>query len=196
MSSSLPYDPADTTVGGPVCAFQGVGVRSPRRNANVSTAEMQADSMTRSHRELRIASLRFHRCCADYAAAVPDALGGELYSWVSYDACSLACERGLTSEGWEGHEIFNIVAPEIAWEGGVHPRERSAVVLDDKVGSLELLNTNWKGRYSGLISGHWRDEGWRNTFWDTSKAQQLLDWSHDCDRGEHATKDDKSVSLV
>ncbi len=145
---------------------------------SVSEAELQATAMTRFYPGLRIASFRFHMCKEDYADAVPACQPADLYAWVSFGGCARACEQGLTSEGWEGHEVFNIVAPEICWEGGIHVEEKSEIVLSEKVGSLALLEEKWKGKYTGLREGWWEGNP-RRSFWDCAKAERMLGWQHD-----------------
>jgi len=116
----------------------------------------------------------------DYASSVPASRWEDLYCWVSYSASALACELGLTSEGWEGHTVFNVVAPDICYEGGVQPEEQSRVEIEKKKGSLELLEGPWKGRYDekGLNRDWWEGRP-RRAFWDSTKAEKLLGWRHD-----------------
>jgi len=167
----------DIAIGGPICHIQGVSA-SILVTTDASVCELQATAMTRFTPGLRIASLRFHLCELSYTTAVPLTLVRDVFCWTSFDACASACELGLTSEGWEGHEVFNIVAPEICWEGGVKTEEQSKVVKEEKVGSLELIEEHWRGRYNGLREGWW-DGRPRRSFWDSTKAERVLGWRHD-----------------
>ncbi len=141
---------------------------------------MQADGVVRRHPGSRIASLRFHMARNNYEDSWPDCQWRELWSWVSYESCARACLLGLTSQGWEGHEVFNIVAPEICREGpldGPDPwgRER-AKPTNPKPEALALLEKYWPG--TKVDAKYWK-ENTRRAFWDTSKAERLLGWKHD-----------------
>jgi hypothetical protein len=107
-----------------------------------------------------------------------------LYSWVALSSSARACLLGLTSEGWSGAEAFNIVAPEICWEGGfLHDdvrKEGDPERVGGKVGTLELLERNWEGRYDEkrLDRGWWEGRP-RRAIWDCAKAERMLGWRHD-----------------
>lgn len=133
--------------------------------------------MTRFNRSLRIASLRFHWCCSNYEYTIGRTGWREMWAWTSFDAAASACLLGLTSEGWSGHEAFNIVAPEIAWEYGVRPEDKGGERRSD-VSTIELLEYSWKGKYDGLRREYWEGRP-RRSIWDSSKAERMLGWDHD-----------------
>ncbi len=164
--------------------------------------EVQADAMSRLIPDLRIASLRFHMARPTYQDSWPDVTAGELWGWVSYKSCAEACLLGITSEGWEGHEVFNITSPKLCWEGSVAERDRKIDLSGEikqtrgtkwaceplqrleetkndsiKVTSLELLQGYWPG--TEVKEGWWTPGNERRGFWDTTKAEKLLGWQHD-----------------
>ncbi|ORY28309.1 hypothetical protein BCR39DRAFT_594225 [Naematelia encephala] len=138
--------------------------------------ELQASALCRYTPGLRIASLRFHMCCPDYSTATTGSRWQDLWAWTSFDACASACLLALTSEGWEGHEAFNIVAPEICWEGGVSPESKEFGKLETT--AVQLVEYSWKGKYDALDEEWWKDRP-RRSLWDSSKAERLLGWDHD-----------------
>ena len=155
---------------------------SPTAYRCCSVCELQAASLCRVHPDLRIASLRFHMVRPDYASSWPDADPTSLYSWVSLDACARACLQGITSTGWTGAEAFNIVAPEICWEGGLtkDSRRKQGEPEMELLGTLEVLESQWKGRYDlGKLNKGWWEGRPRRALWDCSKAERLLGWKHD-----------------
>ncbi|BEJ17251.1 hypothetical protein CspHIS471_0606520 [Cutaneotrichosporon sp. HIS471] len=139
--------------------------------------EIQADALVRWSPGTRIASLRPHMVRDNYATSYPDTQACDIFSWVSYTAVARACVLGLTSEGWAGHEVFNIVAPEICWEGGIDNQFTKAGELPkDKVGTLELVKKYWPG--VECDAAYWRDKP-RRAVWDSSKAEGMLGWWHE-----------------
>ena len=133
--------------------------------------------MCRYFPQLRIASLRYHMCKADYNEASQFSRHLSLWGWVSLDGCARAALQGLTSEGWTGHETFILASNDICWEGGLDPDQR---FNGERPGSLELLKHLWKDRY-GNVDEAWWDDNPRRGFFDTSKARNLLGWEHDDD---------------
>lgn len=119
----------------------------------------------------------------DYDSSWPDCRALDAFSWVSYAAVAKACVLGLTSEGWTGHEVFNIVAPGICWEGGVEDQwvkgdeeKVKAMNEEDKVGAKELVQRYWPG--VEMDEEYWEGKP-RRAIWDSSKAERMLGWSHD-----------------
>ncbi|WWD16109.1 hypothetical protein CI109_100534 [Kwoniella shandongensis] len=142
--------------------------------------ETQARSIVRLFPGTRVASLRFHMVVPSLSIALPKTHASDLWAWVSVEASARACLLGITSEGWEGAEAFNIVADDIAWEGGLAPESKGQNQENGKhVTSLELAEHNYKGRYGGIREGWWVEGRERRGFWDCTKAERLLGWKHD-----------------
>lgn len=144
--------------------------------------EIQADSLVRWAPETRIASLRFHMCRPDYETSWPDTRALDLFAWTSYDACARACLLGLTSEGWSSHEIFNIAAPTVCWEGnGVEEADRRKVGQSGEglklPTTLELLKRHWPHPYE--VDEEYFAKNPRGTIWVSTKAERMLGWKHD-----------------
>jgi hypothetical protein len=116
--------------------------------------------------------------CPTYSSATPKSNWSDLFAWVSHAACADACLLGITSEGWEGAEAFNIVAPDICWEGGISPPIEGHEDIKGKVGVLELLERAWKGRVGVIREEYWKENS-RRTLWVTEKAERLLGWKHE-----------------
>lgn len=112
-----------------------------------------------------------------YEEGTPRTRWEDLFSWVSHQACAEACLLGITSEGWKGAEAFNIVAPDICWEGGVSAAIPGHEDLMGKVGSVELMKKAWSGRVGVLHEEYWRENP-RRGFWTTDKAEKMLGWKH------------------
>ncbi len=109
-----------------------------------------------------------------YASAVPCSETRSLWSWVSLRSCATACLLGLTSQGWTGHEAFNVVGPEICWHGdGDAGSERG-------ISSLELLRREYP-QADRIREGWWSEQNPRRAFWDTSKIERMLGWKHEED---------------
>ena len=116
----------------------------------------------------------------DYASAVQHVNWQDGFAWTSFDAAASACLRALISDGWEGHEVFIIAAPEICWEGGLTPDSKSTVELPEKKSTVELMNSMWRGRVaSGGLDMRWWDENPRRSTFVSSKAEKMLGWDHD-----------------
>lgn len=117
-----------------------------------------------------------------YAESTPHSRWQDLFAWVSHAASARACLLGLTSEGWEGHEAFYIVAPDTCWEGGVSPEMAGGEELRGKVRTLELLEKaeGFKGKVGKVRREFWEGEGReRRAPFDASKAERVLGWRHD-----------------
>lgn len=140
--------------------------------------EIQGDALVRWDRSVRIASLRPHMVRESYDTAWPDCRAIDIFSWVSYEATARACVLGLTSEGWSGHEVFNVVAPEICWEGSVEKQrtKEDGVGEGEKVGTQELVRKYWPK--VEMDEEYWAGRP-RRAVWDSSKAERMLGWKHD-----------------
>jgi len=143
-------------------------------------AEAQAQSICRLHKDVRISSLRIHMLCDTYDEAVQRSRSRSLWGWVSFDAVIRACVLSLTSEGWEGAEVFNIIAEDICWEGGIEEqsRRKEGEPEDKTVKSLDLLRHYWDGKV-GEINEEWWEDNPRRGFWSLEKAKKMLGWQHD-----------------
>ncbi|TXT13215.1 hypothetical protein VHUM_01616 [Vanrija humicola] len=146
--------------------------------------EIQADSLVLWAPGTRIASLRPHMVRDTYELAYPDCMARDHFAWVSNEACASACELGLTSEGWEGHEVFNIIAPEHCWEGTVEVQRKKGDDGPDvgvkgsssRPTTLELLKHYWP--HVKLDDAYFAQNPWRSV-WSAEKAEKLLGWKHD-----------------
>jgi UDP-glucose 4-epimerase len=84
--------------------------------------EQQAASIARRHEGLLIASLRFHLCVEDRSRAVearsarPEAATRDLWGYTTWASAARACLLALGA-GYDGHEVFLIVAPDHAGPG-------------------------------------------------------------------------------
>ncbi|TXT04318.1 hypothetical protein VHUM_04205 [Vanrija humicola] len=143
-------------------------------------AEIQADSVAFLCPWTRIATLRYHFVTEDYESAWPAVTARDVFSWVSYDACARAAECALTAPvtAFTGHEIFHIVAPEIAWEGGVEEGERrkEGEERGKRPDTVELLERYWPG--IEIDRAYWAENP-RRAVWTTDKAERVLGWRHD-----------------
>ena len=133
---------------------------------DLSEAEFQATAMTRFTPGLRIASLRFSHALPSFTDAEKVSNARNLYGWVSYAACASSCLLGLTSEGWEGHEVFYIAAPEIAYDP------------NKGVTSLELMRREFNAKIDEVRKEWWDGRPMRG-FIDTRKAERVLGWRHE-----------------
>ncbi|KAL1407942.1 hypothetical protein Q8F55_004739 [Vanrija albida] len=142
-------------------------------------AEIQADSVALLCPWARIATLRYHFVCEDYAAARAQVTARDVFSWVSYDACARAAECALAAPlaAFGGHEIFHIVAPEIAWEGGLEEGDRGREGEGaERPGTVALLARWWPG--IPVDTRYWEGNA-RRGVWTTDKAERVLGWRHD-----------------
>ncbi|WWC85650.1 uncharacterized protein L201_000516 [Kwoniella dendrophila CBS 6074] len=139
--------------------------------------EIQASAITRYYPEFRVASLRYHMCKPNYKDSSNFSRMQSLWGWVSLESCARAALLGLTSQGWKGHETFILASNDIVWDGNLDQTER---FTGEKVSSLDLLEYSWKGRYDeSKLNRQWWANNPRRGFWDTTKAQKVLGWSHD-----------------
>lgn len=123
--------------------------------------EQQADSITRRHSALVIASLRFHWVVPDRAYATQGnhtirTFAKGLWGYTCLDATAQACMLAITA-GFQGHEVFQIVAPDTMVEKP----------------SLELQREFFPDvPVRGDLSG-------TRGFYTCEKAERLLGWRHD-----------------
>lgn len=115
----------------------------------------------------------------DYDDAWPRCTAQDLFSWVSYSACARACVLGLTSEGWEKHEVFNIVAPETCWEGGVEQStmRKEGEPPGERAETLALVKKYWP--HPVEIDEAYFANNPRAAIWVSAKAERMLGWKHD-----------------
>lgn len=124
--------------------------------------EQQADSIVRRYEDMVIASLRFHWVVPDWATAAQariyhDFKSGakNLWAYTRFDAAARACLLSLTAD-FSGHEVFYIAGPETCVDAP----------------SLELRERFFpEVPVRGDLSGH-------RSFFDCSKAERLLGWTH------------------
>ncbi|ORX33775.1 hypothetical protein BD324DRAFT_638536 [Kockovaella imperatae] len=136
-----------------------------------AACELQASALCRFYPDLRIASLRFHMCKPNYAESIAHSRVQDLFAWTSMASCASAALLSITSEGWHGHEVFNITAPEIVFQG----------LPDDMTAgpsALEAIETHWGGKYRVINKEWWADHPRRSVF-DSTKAEKMLGWDHD-----------------
>jgi len=138
------------------------------------TAEIQATSLCTTYPSLRIASFRLHACMdapppKHYTSMAVGAK--ELWGWVSYTDTARACLLGITSEGWKGNEVFNIVSERLGWGGfGGEEENVDALQLKEKFwGNCEVRDPGWWDEGEGKL-GRFRG------FYTTEKARRLLGW--------------------
>lgn len=138
--------------------------------------ELQADAICRWAPGTRVASLRFHMVRDDYEHAWPDCNARDAFSWVSYESCARACVLALTEGSWTRHEVFNIVAPETCWEGGVTQQRKKGEEAGERAGTVELLQKYWP---DGELDMDYFAKNPRAAAWTSAKAERMLGWSHD-----------------
>ncbi|HNP71539.1 MAG TPA: NAD(P)-dependent oxidoreductase [Kouleothrix sp.] len=123
--------------------------------------EQQADAFARRYEQMRIASLRFHWLVESRQQAVERTAyfgpGGvrHLWAYTLLAEASRACLLAITAD-FQGHEVFYIAAPNTAM---AEP-------------SLDLARQHYADvPVRGDLSDH-------RSFFDCSKAERLLGWSH------------------
>lgn len=123
--------------------------------------EQQAGAIARRH-GVTIASLRLHGVVSDRTEAahwtelIGDAVVRQLWGYTRRNAAASAFLLGVTAS-FDGHEAFNVVAPD--------------TMVDTP--SSELAATWYPDvPLHGVLTGN-------NGFYDCSKAQALLGWTHD-----------------
>jgi nucleoside-diphosphate-sugar epimerase len=123
--------------------------------------EEQGDCFARLHRELSIASMRFHGVVESREVAIErlgagPALAKHLWGYTRAGAAALACVASLTA-GFSGHEAFYLVAPRTMMPG--QPTTE-------------------------LVARHYPDVPLRRSLrgeeglYDCSKAERMLGWRH------------------
>ncbi|RDX57040.1 NAD(P)-binding protein, partial [Lentinus brumalis] len=125
--------------------------------------ELQADTIVRRYPSMRVASLRLSwsvRRREDALRDDPEQRKNDLWGYVQEDAAADAFLLALTDESgrWSGHERFFITAQDVASE----------------VASRELWERYWKDvpiKEGKDLSGH-------KGFFDCSRAERLLGWTH------------------
>jgi UDP-glucose 4-epimerase len=123
--------------------------------------ERQADSVARRYDGLAVVSLRFHwvaasRSVPGRAYADPQVAAAYLAGYTRTDAAARACLLALTAPV-RGHEVFFIVAPDTAVN----------------TPSLDLARAYYpEVPVRGDLRGN-------RSFFDSSRAERLLGWSHD-----------------
>lgn len=127
--------------------------------------EAQADSIARLDDCMSIASLRLHglflnrQTAIEHQAARSDSAWRDLWGYTTMAAAVRACLAtfAVSPPPWRGHEVFYIVAP------------RTAI---DRPSS-ELISQYYPSvSHAALLESH-------QGFYDCTKAETLLGWSHD-----------------
>jgi len=124
-------------------------------------AELQADSFTYWYPGMKIASLRIHEVAPlkdvqKEHEETPESAYTQLWGWISPVATARACLLSCTSDKLEGHQIFNIVAP----------------TTTQKTPSVELAKKYYPEAQIRNLEGN-------QGFWTTTKAKEILGWTHD-----------------
>ncbi len=124
--------------------------------------EQQADAIARLYPDTSIASLRFHGVVTSRADAMASrVLAGpgvekHLWGYVNRDAVSRACIAGVTAD-FDGHEVCYVVAPQTMSD--TPTAELAAEHYPDVPIRRDLPGTA--------------------SFFDCTKARELLGWRHD-----------------
>lgn len=123
-------------------------------------AEIQAESFVHWYPGMKIASLRIHqveprKTVLKEHTEKPESGITQLWGWVSPEATARACMLSVTSEKLEGHEVFNIVAPTTTQE----------------TDSVELAKKHYPEAQIRNLEGN-------QGFWTTTKAKEILGWTH------------------
>jgi len=123
--------------------------------------EQQADSFARRYGAMTIASLRLHRVVARRPAAPHSdrpgsALAKELWGYTHLEAAARACLLSLAAD-FSGHQVFYIVAPDTVMK-------RPSLELQQEFFPDVPVRTDLSGNRG---------------FFDCSKAERMLKWSHD-----------------
>ncbi len=124
--------------------------------------EQQADSFARRYEDMVIASLRFHWVVPERATAAKHGdstskpWAKNLWGYTTFEAAARACLLSLTAN-FKGHEVFYIVAPDTA-------ADRPSLELKQHFFPEVPVRSD--------LSGH-------KSFYNSSKAEQMLGWKHD-----------------
>jgi len=139
--------------------------------------EQQGESFARRCEAMVIASLRFHWVVPDRSlpAGVAKAENPQhaksLWAYTCFDAAARACLLSLTA-AFTGHEAFYIVAPDTCID----------------VPSLELKRKFYPDvPLRGDLSGH-------RSFFNCAKAERLLGWQHNPNRGNNEADANSTLS--
>jgi nucleoside-diphosphate-sugar epimerase len=121
---------------------------------------MQADSIVRAYKSMRIASLRLHWSVPDKSIAYnPGGRASDLWGYVQEDSAADAFLLAIEdSKKWTGHERFFIASSQTAYE-------------ED---TMDLIKHHWPGvpiRQGKTLVGN-------QGIFDCSKAAELLGWQH------------------
>ncbi len=142
-----------------------------------SICEAQADAICRLFPDVRIASLRFHalRHTRKQASWISHR---DLCGYSSYDAVDRACLAGITSDKFKGHEVFYIIGPDLAYRH--HPDDERMWERYGLQGEQRTSKHIMDLKYPGTkVRSGWFDSGNElRGFYDCSKAERLLDWTH------------------
>jgi len=127
--------------------------------------EMQASTIVRRHPELRIASLRLswsipHRSVGVRGDSDTDRQKKDLWGYVQEDCAAEAFIRAVVTDDlpWKGHEAFFIAAPD---------------TLQDR----DTMHLH-QAHYAHVPIKEGKDLSGRKGFFDCSKAERLLGWTH------------------
>ena len=129
-------------------------------------AELQADTLVRRYPSMRIASLRLHWSIPDRTPISQKRTKihmakNDLWGYVQEDLCAEAFLLALSpsnDQNWKGHEPFFICTPDTTWNGP----------------TSELYEAFWKD----VPIKEGKDLSGRKGFFDCSKAERLLGWTH------------------
>jgi hypothetical protein len=106
---------------------------------------------------------------------------------VDPDAASRACLLGITANEpsfTRGHQAFFILSDDVIFgkeskqiEEGFYDEAIRNGMDPDTVTAEELVRLYYPG--TKLREGWWTDSNPRRSFYDTTKAKQMLGWSHE-----------------
>lgn len=125
---------------------------------------MQADSIVRAYKSMRIASLRLHwsvpdKSIAQKPAQKPGARAKDLWGYVQEDSAADAFLLAIEdSKKWSGHERFFIASSQTAYEEN----------------TMDFIKLHWPGvpiKEGKTLVGN-------QGLFDCSKAAELLGWQH------------------
>ncbi|KAJ1311537.1 hypothetical protein OPQ81_010021 [Rhizoctonia solani] len=122
--------------------------------------EVQAAAFARRYPHMSISCLRFHFVTStrpDYGDRIDADVRKDLWGWTDLRAAGRACMLGLEVE-WTGAEVFYIVGPEHCANGHSALDLAAKFYPDTKVASSMRPESG---------------------FYDCSKAERLLGWTHD-----------------
>ena len=130
--------------------------------------ELQAESIARRYENMTISSMRFHWVVPerpDWARAKDDnsarIQAKQLWGYTRFDAAASACLAAVTTASFKGAEAFFIIAPD-------------TMAAEPSAGLAARYFPEVPVR--GDLSGH-------HGFYDCSKAERLLGWTHPAGEG-------------